>query len=622
MKANQQSLPIVTSGWGLFLAFGSFAAILFGMKLWLIGSFGNATPYWDQWDAEAANLYKPFLEGTIGWSDLLAPHNEHRIFSTRLLALALLTVNGIWNPLLQMVVNAVLHIVTLCFGIALMTRVIGHHHLLSLLVFSLILFGVPYAWENTLAGFQAQFYFVLLFSFSCLWLTVTHPPLSARWWCGVVCAMFAFLSLASGIFALAAAAIIGFVFYVMGLRQTRRQLLAMGILAGLFMLGTVLTPSLEYHASLKAASFPQFRDALMAVLSWPISPSFFSSLIRNLPAFVFVGVMLWKRPPAHDRKWFLLALVVWIFGQAASIAYGRAVGNLSSRYLDLFAIGILVNFACLISITQGHIGKWHGSTITCVSVWVVTVLISLGMYANKHNPNDLSAKRDNGIAQEINTRTYLATGDFKHLKDKPLLHVPYPNSERLALILNSSSIRTILPTKIRGSMAQTSIESKPAGAFVVDGSYPSTPKLTDMTLGSYGAQGDAATGQATIRFDDNKQKALLAIPVAGYPLSNGIKLEIEQNGQRNPVIMKRNPKESWGIAYAMVDSSAFSIQLTDMSNTAWLAVGAPSVSGRLDEFTSHLLANYHLFIMLGLVALVLMLTQCGLTNSMAMPTED
>jgi hypothetical protein len=616
MKTNQQSQSIVNFCWLPFWAFSAFAVMLFGIKLWLIGTYGNATPFWDQWDAEAANLYKPFLEGTLGLADLFAPHNEHCIFTTRLLALALFKVNGIWNPLLQMVVNAGLHITALVLCISLLTRVIGRKYLLSLLVFSLVLFGVPYAWENTLAGFQSQFYFVLLFSIACLWLTVTQHPLSAHWWAGVICGMFAFLSLASGIFALAAAAIIGLVFYAMGLRKTRKQLLAVAILAGLFMLGAVLTPSLAHHASLKAASFPQFLDALMAVLGWPISSNFFSALIRNLPALVFVGVMLWKRPPADDRKWFLLALVVWALGQAVSIAYGRAVGNLSSRYLDLFAIGILVNFACLILIAQDHIGKRYSWTIIGVSVWAITVLISLGLYAGEHILADLSAKRDTGLAQEINTKNYLATGDFNHLKDKPYLHVPYPHSERLASILASPTVREILPTNIRVPLKPALVESQPANAFVSDGYYPTTPKRTDWTLGSYGAQGDAAVGQVTIRFDANKQSALLAIPVAGYPLGSGIKIEVEQNGQRTPVAIKSNPKESWKMAYVKVDKGSFSIILTDLSraNTGWLAVGAPSVTGRLDAFINGLLANYLVFIMLGIVTVLLLLTQFGLTS--------
>jgi hypothetical protein len=192
----------------------------------------------------------------------------------------------------------------------------------------------------------------------------------------------------------------------------------------------------------------------------------------------------------------------------------------------------------------------------------------------------------------------------------------------LGSILASPNILAILPTNISRPLTHTSIKSKSAGAFVINGYYPTTPKRTGMTLGSYSAEGDAATGQASIRFDANRQSALLAIPVAGYPLSSGIKLEIEQNGQRKPVAIKSNPKESWGMAYAKVDNGAFSIHLADSSTTTWLAVGAPTVSGRLDALTNSLLANYFVFILLGIVVAVLLLTQCGLTSTVTKSAKD
>ncbi len=598
----------------LVFYFWFFTAMLLGIKLWLIGTYGNATPFWDQWDTEAAAIYKSYLEGTLVWTDLITPHNEHRILTERLLALAILKSNGIWNPLLQMVVNAVLHIFTLVVCIILIMRVIGRNCLPILILFSLVLFGIPSGWENTLMGCESLFYFVLLFSIMGLWLTVTQEPLSVYWWSGVVCGILAFFSLASGIVAFAAAVISGLIFYAMRLRKTCSQLLAVVILSGLFTLGVAMTPTIAHHAALKASTLPQFLDAMMHVFGWPISSNAFGALIRNLPALVFLGVMLWKRPPADDRKWFLLALAVWSFGQDVSIAYGRAVGNLASRYLDLFTVGILINFACLISIAQEHISKQKGWTTLCVSFWTLTVLISLGLYAGKHVPADLAARRDTAIAQEINTRNYLLTGDFSHLKDKPFFHVPYPNSERLALILESPVIRSILPTNLRSPLAHTSIESEPDNVFVPDGYYPTTPKRNGMTLGSYGVLGNEATGEARIRFDANRQSNLLAIPVAGYPLSNGINVEVEQNYKKIRVSIKTNPKESWDMAYFRVENGAFSIHITDSSTTAWLAVGAPFVTGRLDAFINDLLSSYFMFILIGFVPVVVLLTQCGLTN--------
>jgi hypothetical protein len=627
IKTNNKT--IIIHNWSQLLAFCAFAAILFGIKLWVIGTYGNATPFWDQWDAEAANLYKPYIEGTLRFADLLSPHNEHRIFTTRLLTLALLNINEIWNPLLQMIVNAGLHILSLVLCIALLTRVIGSKYLPALLGFSLVLFGVPYAFQNTLAGFQAQFYFLLLFSISSLWLIVTKEPLSYLWWAGVVCAVFAFLSLASGIIALAAVAIYGLVLYIMGIRKTRKQLFAVAILAVMFILGVILTPAIARHAVLKAASLSQFLIALTAVLGGPIS----------LPAFVFAGFMLWKRPLASDRRWFLFAMVLWGFGQAASIAYGRTRIFYQPRYLDIFAVSVLVNLVCLISLVKNTVrGRYSWANIG-MYVWIITVLTGLGLIGSYMVPAYLKEQSDSGLAQEINTRNYLATGDNIYLKNKPdihsyipyinslqnflntgeflqlrgknLLQVPYPDSDSLAFILASPVVRGILPANMRVPLKPVLVKSQPTEAFVVDGINPKTEKHTGFILGSYGTKGDSAIGETTIHFNSDRQSNYLAIPIAGYPLSKGIRIEIEQNGSIYPLNIINNPKDPWFTAYAKVKSGAFNIHVVDSSNSAWVAVSSPVETGRLDSLTNKLFANYYVFIILGLLAAVLWLVQLG-----------
>jgi hypothetical protein len=437
--------------WTQVLQYGAFALILFGAKLYLIHNYANATPFWDQWDAEAAYLYQPYLSATLKWSDLFAPHLEHRIFVARLITLSLLIMNGIWNPLLQMVVNAVLHISVIGLCVFLLAKVLGRKYLPMLLSFSLCLFAVPYAWENTLAGFQSMFYTVLLFSMTCLWFTVTKKPLSRSWWLGILSAILAFLSLASGVFALAAAIGVSVTIYALGLCRTHRQLWAVVILTLLFVMGVVLTPVAPGHAVLKASSVAQFSEALSAILAWPIAmtPTLLFALLKNLPALVFALLLLWKRPPASDKRWFLLALVIWTLAQAVSIAYGRVSGRLASRYLDLFAIGILVNFACLISVCQNYgssIFKWSAASI---GIWAIAVFLALGFYAQAHVPAELAAKREAGIAQELNTKNFVKTGDINHLKNKPFMHIPYPNAERLASILASQKIQSILPANIQ-----------------------------------------------------------------------------------------------------------------------------------------------------------------------------
>ena len=589
MSFYQSSVPAVNNPWITFLQYSLFVILLFGMKLWLISSYGNATPWLDQWDADAAKLYKPFLEGTLRWTDLFVPHNEHRVFTQRLLALAELRINGIWSPLFQMVIDAGLHIAVILFAIALLTRVVGGGYLPALLIFALILFGIPYAWENTLEGdLGSAYYFAVLFSMALLWLTVTENPFSARWWGGVACGMLAFLSLASGVLAFAAAVLMGFTFYVLGLRKTKLQLAAIAILAGLFIVGAALTPTIAGHAYLKARSFSQFLDALKAILAWPLSSSFLFAILRNLPSLVFVGLLLWKRPPAHDRRWFLMALVVWALGQAAIIAYGRAAGSLSSRYLDTFAIAILVNFACLISIVQDHLNRQRGWANIGMAVWAVWVLFPLNKGLNQY----LIHKRSASFAEEVNTRNYILTGNLGHLTDKPPLHIPYPDPKRLALILESSTIRDILPVNIRIPLELLSSKSEPNDAFALDGFYPTTVKYPGVNYGSYNSWGNSATGTLKMEFASEGKTGFVAIPIAGYPLSEGMRIEVEQNGRRIALPISENPKEVWSMAFAKLDSGPFAIHVTDASPSYWVAVGLPRSAGRWDGLTERLLANF------------------------------
>lgn len=433
----------------LLLQYVAFGILLYGFKLWVIHNYGNATPHWDQWDGEAANLYKPFSDGTLEFKALFAPHNEHRIFTTRLLALGLLKINVLWNPLLQMIVNAVLHIAAIILNIHLLLKVTGKKYQPLLLIFSFILFFVPYAWENTLGGFQSQFYFVLIFSIGTLWYTLGNEPFSKKWWIGIVCAILAFFSLASGVFAIGAALVVSIIFYITGLGKSWKQLLAIAILLALLITGMLLTPVLPDHASLKAASVAQFYSAFVNTLSWPLVSGFSSALIRNTPALLFSIILLWKRPPVNDGKWVLLGLIAWSVGQSMSIAYGRAASSLSSRYLDLFAMCILINFACLISLLKDQLEKRNGLAYAGLIGWLAFFFIGLRLINNDTLSGALNAKHAQGLEQEKNVRNFVTTGNPSILKHKLPYDIPYPDPERLGMILNWPEIRNILPTNIR-----------------------------------------------------------------------------------------------------------------------------------------------------------------------------
>src|SRR6185295_186567 len=194
------------------------AMIVFGAKLWLIGTFGSATPYWDQWDAEAFLLFKPYLEGKLPLSQLWAAHNEHRIFFTRVIAVALLEINGYWDTIFQMMVNSIIYVASIALLLMLLVRALYLDHVVLLAIFTGFLCALPFGWENSLAGFQSQFYLLLLFTVACHALLYDAAVFSLKWLMGIVFAVGSFFCLASGALTLLSVAALFTCQFVLGKR--------------------------------------------------------------------------------------------------------------------------------------------------------------------------------------------------------------------------------------------------------------------------------------------------------------------------------------------------------------------------------------------------------------------
>lgn len=437
----------------LVIALGAFSLLFLGIKFFVIARYGSATPFWDQWDGEAANLYQPWLEGRLSFQHLVAPHNEHRIVTTRLLALFLLKLNGLWNPLLQMCVNAMIHLIVILVSLFLIAYGCGKKIFFPLLLFSSFLFFIPYAWENTLAGFQAQFYFVLLFSALTLFLLIEKKLFSPLWFLGLLVGVLAFFSLASGILSAAAVIAVFGIQYVLNVDRSWKKVIIILTLIPLVFLGIAFTPTLARHAVLKAHSITQFSKVFLTIMSWPLPENFFWFLFRNAPSLVFCGALFLGRPQVNDRRWFLLGLIIWTTLQAMSIAYARAEGCLSSRYLDLFSLSVLVNFACLLN--QYSFKNLFRKSV--VLLWAVVIVIALARSSYKDLPSQLNDKKRAGIAQTLNVQNYQRSGDINDLKNKPFQEIPYPDPTRLAMILSSPTIQKILPTSIQKPANGTSV---------------------------------------------------------------------------------------------------------------------------------------------------------------------
>jgi uncharacterized membrane protein len=62
-------------------------------------------------------------------------------------------------------------------------------------------FAVPFDWENVLAGFQSQFFFMLLTSLFVLYFGAAARPFGLFWWLTLLAVITSFFTMASGFLA-------------------------------------------------------------------------------------------------------------------------------------------------------------------------------------------------------------------------------------------------------------------------------------------------------------------------------------------------------------------------------------------------------------------------------------
>jgi hypothetical protein len=450
--------PSQSSRW---IALAGCLLVVLGAKLWLIAQYGSAVPFWDQWDSEGVLLYRPYLTGTLSPARLIEHHNEHRILFTRLFGLGLLTLSGEWNPLLEMIGGALVHTLTLGVLIVVLARQLDTGGRVALAIFGMAIHAVPFGWENTLWGFQIQFYLLLLFGAAAVVLHFDAPAFSARWWLGTLLAIASFFNTVSGALTLGAAITVAAAQLVLRQRRGTRELAALALHAVLVAIMLADIPRLAHHSELVSHSAEQTFIALITAAGWPLITHdwlvrfrILAVLALNAPLLLVAATVLWRRPAIDDRRWCLLGLGAFVALQIAALAYGRAGGVWASRYFDIFTIGLLVNGACALTLWRMSGRKAAGIAAT---LWLAMALTGLAQKANGPLPQELARRDAETRSQAANVKSFMASGDFAHLRDKPPMHIPYPDAARLRDALSDPVIRAILPAAISAEVRQIHI---------------------------------------------------------------------------------------------------------------------------------------------------------------------
>ena len=453
----------------LLLVWVALAAglLALGAKLTLVHSRGSDVPYMDEWDAVGGALLVPQAHGTLGASNFLEPQNEHRVVLSRLISLGLIAANGQWDGLLEMTVNAVLHAAFLVALVLFLGRFLSGYRFTVAVLLTTLLFILAFDWENTLQGFQSQFYLLQWSAFALCVASVPARPLAARWWLGWTAGLLGLATMSSGFLGPLAVLVLLLLKSAVEPRRGYRGLAAALLLAALCAAGLALLVKVPGHEILKAHSPWQWMLAAATALSWPKPTLPLAFVVLQLP----LAVLLWQR--TRERRIegdeaVLLALGLWSWMQVAALAYGRAnLGMVSSpRYTDVYAVGLVMNLAALGILFRPGPGGWKWGLFAVL--WASVFLCGLGsQHADAYRLylDDFSKEKP---LEQAHLRAFLGSGDRSVLRMAPAVELPYPNPEKLAGFLEEPAIQRVLPVSVRPALRLAPVADTQGFAASVD----------------------------------------------------------------------------------------------------------------------------------------------------------
>lgn len=454
----------------LFVSLSVFLVIA-GSRLWLVTHFGNELPLFDQWGAEGEALYKPYLAGNLHVASFWAPHNEHRIIFTRLLALSLFIINGQWDAHLQMVVNALIYA---CVGGAmtlLFARKLTLLPYLCVSVATALLLSLPVGYENTLWGFQSHFYLLIGFSLAAIWLLTEYRPMSMPWCAGSGMALCALFTLGSGVlvpFAVIVAVIVSMPGSGLTLKKNiSRNAATLLICSALLLIYIYITPDSAGENRFKADSLAAFFKAFLRCTGWPNYRMEWWSLANWLPFLLFLCVYLKKNPYSRSATGlFTLTLGLWVLGQEAATSYARNSLVMVSKYLDLYAFALLTNiFAMLYCFSRFRGRPARIFLLGVFSVWMAGN--TAGVYrVSSQAMGNLAGRYVNARKQVENVAAFLADGDIARIEQGLTNRYQIPMSiEGFETFLSDPVIRSILPESVQHALLPE--ERRPTGLLSI-----------------------------------------------------------------------------------------------------------------------------------------------------------
>jgi hypothetical protein len=368
--------------------------VTFGVQLLQVRWWSPRLPIADEW--QTIKIFGPAGRSGVRPSMVWEQHNEHRIVVANAVFLVVRRFGG-WVVLAPHIVSAALAALTVAVLVVTLLRLQMSS---SLVVLAVATAMSPLQWENTVWGFQVQFWALVAGVVIPLCAIARRPVLDRRSLAWMIASgLWCSASLSGGLLVWPVMALVAVMLIVAGATMwSRRQ----SVVAAAVVLGTGLVTVVVYRIGYRDVPRPG-NGGVVNQLRWTGRALVFPMVGFNSPdagrdllpigevlggvvgaltigALIVFMTSLWQHRTDSQRLGrFVIAsgLVLWALTQIAAIGYARAAGDaIASRYASIL---LWVAVAAVVAFDRSVVQRVRFGSFAAALVLGLVVVQHLGL---------------------------------------------------------------------------------------------------------------------------------------------------------------------------------------------------------------------------------------------------
>ncbi len=402
--------------------------VLFAVRTAMVIAFAPEMPFYDEWDGVIVAMAQPMLAHSPTSAFWLALHNEHVMLWSKALSWLQLRISDVqYDNVPVCEVSQMLYAALAAALIAAAARPLDRHRG-AFVACALLIVALPYSWECVIASWANPYYFLIAFSIAAIVLAVR-----ARGASGVAlvvaCMAGAELSMGSGAFA---GAVVSFA-YVLRCRNGDLRVATAWVFSAVVVLATVAIFILLPHAAPVALHWGwlQTGEAVLAMLLLAPAACLLARIVRGRGEpcdIVFVCVAIWGAM------------------QLGAIMLARPEFRLwypISRYIDVLACMAFASLACLCRLALADGRTWPRLANSALAFGIIAALACSPIAWHW-----MTRRAGHEAEAALRIERHIRHGDRAAFAQVPQEILPYPDRDRLQLLLDAPDVRHILGDRL------------------------------------------------------------------------------------------------------------------------------------------------------------------------------